>query len=168
MRKTDLFCLRPIIILALSLTIILSGCREVDDVVYSEFSIIDPDGWDPVETLEFSSFPADSATFDNTLYDLRIMVRYDRSFSNRIIPLFVEQTVDGNVIERDSVSLVLYDDKGDPTGKGSLGVFERFTILEHDMPLKEGYSVTLSPLLNKQDSKGILNVGVSLKRSSSL
>lgn len=166
MKNSKSFAGMRLLPLLMVLAAMVGGCREVDNVVYSSFSSIDADGWDPVESFEFSPFPADSATAFNYSYDVRVMVRYDRSATNRKLPLIVEQSVDDAAFRRDSVVFTLFDSEGNPSGDGSLGIYEKELLVAPGTRLSPGYKVNVYSLLNKADSKGILNVGVSLTRTT--
>lgn len=141
-----------------------TGCRETDRYVYSEFAEIGDDGWDPVRTISFSPMPFDSASSAGLPLQVILYVRYDSECHNSMLPVLVEQEMREMPFRRDSVFIKLFDSEGRHTGHGTLGVYEKSVVINEAVVIDSVYRVNLRPLLNKEDSRGILSAGVALRR----
>lgn len=155
----------PLLWLLIFLPCMLYGCREVDNVVSVDFADIEPEGWDPLFTPEFTPHPADTLALARDRYDLWVILRYTRKCRISELPLTVEELSDDEPFMKERATVSLFDNDGTPTGDGKLGIYEKGIRIRSDIALPAEYKITVGHLLNKDDTQGILNVGVMLRRS---
>ena len=118
-----------------------SGCRRVNDTIYSHYADIPADGWNMYDTRCFEPEITDTTLY-GTPVSLTLAVRYDARSPLGEIP-------------------VRYDN-ADPVDPARYGICEHTVTLSHNMPLKRGLSVCLTPLSGKNSSQGLRNVGIKI------
>ena len=123
------------------------GCRRVNDTIYSHYADIPADGWNMYDTRCFEPEITDTTLY-GTPVSLTLAVRYDARSPLGEIP-----------VRYDGFSL---DDNRDPVDPARYGICEHTVTLSHNMPLKRGLSVCLTPLSGKNSSQGLRNVGIKI------
>lgn len=138
-----------------------SGCRRVNDTIYSHYSDIPADGWNIYDTRCF-----EPEITDTTLYgapvSLTLAVRYDARCPSGEIPVRCDIADENGDIRTDTVRLRLFDENAEPIDPARYGICEHTVTLSHNMPLKRGLSVCLTPLSGKNSSQGLRNVGIKI------
>lgn len=153
---------RPIA-LACVLLLVAGSCRRVEQTVYSSFQRAGKNGWDPEEPLVFMPWPADSAETLSRTYRLTLHVRYKSENPIPPLPISILIEDDEGNTHTDTVTVALFDNAGHPLGTGKWGIYMAGDTLMRSLLLQPGFLVTLSPLLPKQSTRGILDVGLSLE-----
>jgi gliding motility-associated lipoprotein GldH len=154
----------PILIgCCIMLLLALSACREVNGVLYSKFYDIPAEGWDPVKTIGYDPWPADSAMAVGD-FDFYACVRY--SGKKTIPPLRCVVTCEdeSGTLAADTITLTLFDAKGEPTGRGRYGIYEISVPIMTGFKLAPGFGADIRSLTPIDDTKGLLSVGTSLCR----
>lgn len=136
-----------------------------DSPAYSHFEKIGPDGWDPADLLMFDPMPADSADAKRCRYDITMIVRYSTRKSIQPLPVVITIDDETGTLLRDTVAATLFDDNGHAVGKGAYGVSEVEIPIAAGATLSEGYQISAAPLLQREYSKGLLNVGVVMRET---
>lgn len=167
MRPKTLLSVSRIILAALFLMLpVMTGCREVNGVVWSEFRDIPDSGWDPSYPLSFDPAPQDS-TKAVGLFDLWLCVRY--SARRPMPPLRIRSVCEdeSGILATDTLSIVTFGPDGDALGRGRYGVCETMLPLMRNFPLHPGFGVDLFSLSDRADSDGVIDIGLILSRKGS-
>lgn len=138
----------------------LSACTENIDTVYSHFEQISSDGWDPADELIFRPDSLYKADRGAGLYMEKLLFRF--SARARIKELPVEITIenlDGPLLT-DTVIVSTIEPCKDMTTGVKYGVRETEITLDSALRVSDGYVVSMLPLAPREDSKGLLCVGV--------
>lgn len=159
---SSLRCLMGWILLCLMTT----ACGKLTPTVYSEFADIEGDGIPQNWEYTFSPVPFDSAEIAAGRFDMAIVVRYSNRCTSKSV-IFDVESISLEHAKPDSVRITipLFATDGTPLGKGNWGVYETADTLAKDIKLAEGYVVSLSSPLDKDATKGILDIGIKLSRS---
>lgn len=153
---------------AISLFMLSCGCGRINSVAYSEFADFGNDGWERMQVLDFAPWPVDSAAAASERYDLVLCVRYSGQCRLSSLPLIIESLSLADGSDRPDtlkVNVPLFDKDGRRRGKGPFTVYEVEQPLARDMKLPAGYDVSISNPLDKESTKGIVNIGMILRRS---
>ncbi|MCM1370164.1 MAG: gliding motility lipoprotein GldH [Candidatus Amulumruptor caecigallinarius] len=142
----------------------LPSCGDISSVAYSHFERIGSEGWDPADILIYEPWPADSAEASAHRYDIELVVRYSSRRRIKDLPLSIVREYENGRQEADTVVLRLFDSGGSPAGDGHYGVYELPSKVESGLRLCEGYSVSVTPLAERNESQGILSVGLLMLR----
>lgn len=141
----------------------ISGCREVNGVLYSKFYNIPAEGWDPVKTIGYDPWPSDSAKAVGA-FDYYACVRYSAKTPMPPLRLVATCEDESGTLATDTITLTLFDAKGNPTGRGQYGIYEISVPIMADFKLRPGFGADLRSLTPKDDTRGLLSVGTSLCR----
>ncbi|MDE6754262.1 MAG: gliding motility lipoprotein GldH [Muribaculaceae bacterium] len=150
----------------IAISFLICGCANITPVEYSEFDYFGregiPSGW----MRDFSPVPADSANFNRRMYDVILTVRYNSRCSSRNIILDIEEFSLSNS-EPDSlrIDMPLFYPDGRPLGIGNLGLYEISDTLRRDIPIQEGYTISVSTPLSSKETSGINAIGIRLSGS---
>lgn len=146
---------------AAALAAVLGACTGLSPVEWSEFASIDPEGWDPLMSVEFVPEPSDSVAGWHTGCDVVLCLRYRAAAAPTRVPLEVlQENADADTLSCRVVDLVLADRYGRPTGHGEHGVYEVRDTLCRDIDMPEGYRVTCSLPQGAAAPRGLLDVGI--------
>ena len=151
------------------MTLILSGCRgkDTDKAVYSDFAEIASDGWAPENVISFEPMPRDSDFSQANRYDLEVVWRVSQRHNVRKFPAVVIIEDESGIISKDTLEIDMTgNNDSDARLRSQLGVSELTMKVDSGFTLKDGYALTLYPLAEKEATKGLLNVGVRLIRTS--
>lgn len=145
-----------------AILLLISGCRRVDNVVYSEFVSFGEEGWNPVRTVEFMPWPLDSVHASSDRYDILVSVRFNPAEAPAALPLLVRQEDnEGNTVT-DTLRIPLRDGDGDPLGRRSLVLYDNSVTFRKDTAITEGFALELVSLLPMEKTKGIKDLGIQL------
>ena len=140
----------------------LSGCVNTHDSG-SEliFQGVSPGGWSPAASIEFvadSVYVAESKGEPN---DVEVIIRYSTMADTETLPIeAVRESYAGREL-RDTLILRLFDNSGNPSGKGTYAVYETSAVIPGEK-LSEGWRILLTPL---SEAKGIHAAGIRLTPS---
>lgn len=142
----------------------LSSCVEIEHPAWSKFAEINSEGWDPVDILVFEPEPYDSLVPPGRRYDFDVVIRSSARSDIQKLPVAVCVEDEDHIIMSDT--LVLFDPAGPSiTSRRNYGVRESSFRLISGQKLSEGFSVSLSPLLDASASRGLLNIGIVMQPS---
>lgn len=152
-------------VIILSITIFsLSSCVEMERPAWSQFAEINSDGWDPVDILIFEPEPYDTLVPPGCRYDFDVVIRSSARSDIQKLPVAVCVEDEDHVIRTDT--LVLFDPTGPAiSSRRNYGVRESSFRLISGQRLSDGFSITLSPLLDASASRGLLNIGIVMQSS---
>lgn len=139
-----------------------AGCRRVDNMSYSEAEQFGADGWDPIRIVEFHPWPGDSVVGPNERFDLTLTLRYNADKAQYEIPILLHQEDDHGAISTDTLRLRLRDIHGNPRGRKSLALYEVNDTVRRGFKLTPGYIVELRNLSDRENTVGVLDVGLTL------
>lgn len=146
------------------LILVINSCgKKSGDVVYSHFETINSSGWDPADVIFFEPWPADSVVTNQSVFSLDMVVRSSSRHELPSFPLQITMEDENGVIKNDTLMIDLNQGNKENT-KENPGIKEIRLNLEQSLMLKEGYAVSISPLTQKSKTKGLLNIGLILKR----
>ncbi|MCB0770735.1 MAG: gliding motility lipoprotein GldH [Flavobacteriales bacterium] len=150
----------------LALTIALLGCSQ-PAVFQADVPV--PDGsWDRTFEPDFEFEISDTVS----KHDVFIDVRHTGDYPFSDLFLFVDLEGPGGRSVRDTVECLLADPSGRWYGKGLGFIFsDRYQAhvlykLNNRFPAPGRYSITLEQAMRTDELKGILDVGISVERSS--
>lgn len=139
------------------LVIFIAGCRKVDNVVYSRIVCFDRNGWDPMVTPAFNPWPGDSTDAVDNPMNVDIVARYSKKCAIESLPLAVETEDETGQLGQDTIILNLKEGKTDP-----FGITEsKYRLLER-YQLRPGFSILLTSLIDREDTEGLLSIGVMM------
>lgn len=143
---------------------ISTGCVEIEHPDWARFAEISGRGWDPDDLLIYEPVRADSLVPPETLYDFKIIMRSATRSQFSQLPMAVTIEDETGVVRADTIII------GGPEGpeldvKRAYGLKETSFILLKEIPLTDGFSITLSSLADPSQSKGLLNVGIEMWKS---
>lgn len=143
-------------------SMLLPGCIDSHMPAWSKFAEVSSSGWDAADLIVFEPAPYDSTLPPETRYDFDLVLRTSTRNKIRRLPVAIEVEDANGSIESDTV--VIWDPDGPKlTSKRTYGVNETKMTLLHGQRLTEGFSITLSPLSDASESRGLLNVGVIMR-----
>lgn len=142
----------------------LTSCKEVKTTAYSDFVAFGSDGWDPVATIDFSPYPADSVITPGERFDLILTLRYSPRNLAQVIPLEITEEDEEGVIATRHVSIPLCDTDGKPRGKKSIALYEVSDTIRSRFPLPDGYSISIQSLSPTENTLCLRNLGMILVR----
>ncbi|MBD5287885.1 MAG: gliding motility lipoprotein GldH [Bacteroides sp.] len=154
--------IRVILLFIASASIIFSGCRRVNNVVWSKYSSIPSEGWDPVNVIPFFPWPVDSVNNPTDRYSLMLSVRFSILSNPSPIHIAVHQEDDEGYSKSDTLTVRLSAPADTPVGKGAYSVYESVDTIDTGLILRPGYSVELQSLSVPDNTKGIMDIGLIL------
>lgn len=153
---------RVLIVILTVFTLLLPGCRRVEGVVWSSYTEIPKEGWDPIHVLGFSPWPEDSVCNPSDRYSLVLSLRFPSRQTLPPITLVVNQEDNERTISSDTIVVHPSAPSVNPFGQGSYGVYETADTIARGLKLSEGYLVELQTLSPQEDTAGLMNVGLTL------
>lgn len=137
-------------------------------VEYSSFIDISGDGIPENRAYVFFPVPADSLSSGIVDYDVILVVRYNSSAKAGSIILDVEElSLRDENPDTIRVSIPLFDDNDEPVGKGNYSIYEAADTLRHGIRIQDGYLLSVSTPLPREETIGIRSIGIILSRSGS-
>ena len=152
-----------ILFIILSAVAILSGCRRVNNVVWSKYVSLPEDGWDPVNVIPFFPWPEDSIANPGDRYSLILSVRFSPINRPSKLHLVMRQDSDEGGESSDTLAVDLLPPQSTPVGRGTYAVYETVDTLLRGIDLKPGYCVELQSLSMTDNTKGIIDIGMILE-----
>lgn len=143
----------------------MTSCIHIDTPAWSHFFKVGEEGWNPEDILVFEPESPDSTGFKNPGYDFTLILRSSsRSHIDRL-PLAVCIEDNNDIIKTDTIMIESSASNG-MVSRNTFGVTETTLDLISDIKVEDGFSITVSPLLNAENSKGLLNVGIEMRESN--
>lgn len=142
----------------------MMSCGAKDGtVVYSHFEDIGSPGWNPADVISFEPFPSDSLINKNDRYKLVLVLRSSSRHDISPFPISVLKEDENGTLSSDTIMI---DPQRNPeiSEREQYGIREITMTIDPKMILTDGYAVSLSPLARQEHTKGLLNVGIIMKR----
>ena len=144
---------------------LLAACGE--DIVYSDYQAVADEGWRRADTLSFTT--AVTAVSGKAL-DFYVDVRHGNDYPYRNLTLAVTSmltTSEDTLTRRDTLRLMLADDKGRWTGEGAINLYHKAAyVATLRADTSATYRFFLRPAMSDSLLKGISDIGVRLSISS--
>lgn len=144
---------------------LLHSCQD-GEVVCHQFQEVNPEGWNPTDTLTFTlpPLPTDSGT---CLVDVFAQTRVVRDYPYRNLTLLVQLAADSICERSDTLRCQLFsegDDKG--TGQGLTRITSSHPLTSY--PLRSGctYTFRVTHLMNSPLLTGVTHVGLRVVAAS--
>ncbi|MDE6007337.1 MAG: hypothetical protein K2G67_07270 [Muribaculaceae bacterium] len=145
--------------------VFMTSCAYIDTPVWSQFHEIGAGGWSPEDIMVFEPESQDSTGFKGHCYDLKLIFRSSSRRQISELPIAVTIEDDEGLIKSDTIVLGARENKSQITSRSKFGVTETTLSLLTDSRVGEGFSVTVSPLLDSESNQGLLNVGLEMRES---
>ena len=149
----------PHALLSIAALLIFSGCSGDNKQVASEFIELGAEGLVADRLYNLESF-YDSLQPPHSSVTPRLVVRYSDSCEADSLILKIETSwLSADSVYDCNLRLPLFDNHGNPQGKGSLGLYEVVEAIPVNVKLEEGlYFSILSP----RSAPGVVSLGVVL------
>lgn len=141
--------------------LLISGCVNSDNVVYSRFKALSDQEWHKGQYLEFE---IDSLVEKDADYDVLLVIRHNDTYKYKTLCVVVEEYMRGEIELADSIDINLVNTDGKWRGKGQYGLYEIVDTLRRDEQLSESYLVSLCHGMKREIVEGITDVGIVVKR----
>lgn len=150
----------------ISVLLTATGCIRLSPVEWSEFASVDPAGWSPMMSAEFTPVPPDSVYPWPGHYDVVVCLRYKADAPQSMLTLTITEECDTSSVPYSRMhEIYLFNESRKPLGRGSYAVYEVADTLHRDFVPPPGYTVTCSLPEGSPSPQGIIDVGVLLRRS---
>ncbi len=151
---------RKILLLLLNSLFLLS-CT--DKVVYSDFTNIDPVGWDKDEPILFS-FPIPDTI---NSYDILFHLRHQDNYPYQNMWLFVTTKEASFAAQTDTIEIFLADERGRWLGDGRNGHIRMPVQYEHNYHFTDTgtYMISVRQGMRSEQLRGVTQLGVELTRT---
>lgn len=138
-----------------------TSCVEIPEAHFSRFADIPeegvPQGWEFV----FNPTESDSAGVISGPHDIVVATRYTKECPSRSIILRIEEfSLAHTTPDTATVEIPLFDDEGNPLGRGIYGIYEISDTIRKGITVADGYSVALSSPLPAEETRGIKALGI--------
>lgn len=139
----------------------IAGCVKQESDA-AQFQAVNSDGWSDVAPAEFTLDSITALRINRKPVDIDIHVRYSVRNAPATLPLVVLQESYMQPATSDTLLLTLRNAQGEPTGKGSYGVYTATHTLRADS-LPDGWRLTLYPPTGAE-ATGIQAVGYAVRK----
>lgn len=130
-------------------------------IEYSQFEMIPEEGIPQNWVYEFNPTESDSLEVISKPHNVVIIVRYSNRCSSQNIFLDIEEISPGRQHpDSTKLQIKLFDENGNPVGKGTYGIFEVADTLRRHSRIDDGYSISVSSPLPQKYTEGIKTIGV--------
>lgn len=147
------------------LALAMMSCNRLPVADYSEFIDIPPSGIPQNRCYDFATTASDSAEVISGRHDAVIAVRYTGRCPSRSIILNIEEfSLSHECPDTIRLELQLFDEKGNPEGKGAYGIYEITDTLHKGIAIPDGYILSFSSPLPDKKTAGIKSIGLILNR----
>lgn len=143
--------------------LLLSGCVNSDDVVYSQFKSLSNQEWNKGHYLEFE---IDSIADAKSNYDVMLVVRHNDTYKYKSMCVVVEEFVQGESETTDSIDIKMSNDEGRWTGRGQYGLYEVIDTLKSNEQLSEHYLISVCHGMRSEIIEGVSDIGVIVKSNN--
>ena len=150
-----------IVIIITAVLISFTGMISCDRAnVYSHAEKIPGYSWDADNIIEFEPYIGDT----ESVYDINMVIRSDRSYPYRNIFLFIKTTSPQGISINDTLEYYLADEKGNWYGSG-LGDINALTVPFKNsvkFPLEGTYTFKVRHGMRAEDLEGITDIGLHI------
>lgn len=141
--------------------LLASACGS--DVIWNNTVPIPDEGWNNLHSIEFHFLPEDSMMLQKyNSGEVTLYIRYNRDCRDRGIQLLLEQESLYSALQSDTLTVQLFDENGEPSGDGFIGVYEKCVNLGR-LPLHEGMRVSVTPI-SSGALKGLTSATLIIRR----
>lgn len=159
MTKSKLILLATLLIAGMAA---MSSCLHVNNVVYSNYALIESSGWSPIRTYFFYPWPVDSIVLPKAKYDLLINIRYSATVRAAEIPIAVKVESGNKTLVSDTIFFQTRAENGRLLGRKELTVYELTDTVLRSFQLKPGTVLSLTTLSSPNNTRGMISVGSTL------
>ncbi|MDE5877050.1 MAG: gliding motility lipoprotein GldH [Muribaculaceae bacterium] len=143
-----------------------SACTRLSPVEWSEFASVDPAGWSPMMSAEFTPLPPDSVYPWPGVYDVVVCLRYKADAPQSVLTLTISEECDTSDVPSTRMQeIYLFNELHKPMGRGSYAVYEVTDTLHRRFSPPPGYTVTCSLPEGSPSPRGVIDIGLLLRRS---
>lgn len=153
-------------ILLVGMVAVCGSCRQIDNIVYSDFMSFGSGGWDPACVLPFSPLPMDSVMDPDERYDLILTLRYSSIGASSDIPLEITEEDENGVTGTRVLKVHLRHDNGKPRGRKGICLYEISDTLRGNFKLPDGYMVEIASLSPASNTVSLRNIGLTLSKTA--
>lgn len=139
---------------------LVAACSQNPFPLWSGFRHVGPDGWDTMETLDFS--PDVGSLAATKCVRPAIAIRHNRELPFSSLRIGIELSDSTGVLSTDTVTLLLADASGRWLGRKTNALTETVDTLPCALDLTPGFTLSLTPVSRESIVPGIVNVGVIL------
>lgn len=170
MKMRNSFFFSISLIMATTMLFLTSSCgnKEHGDTVYSHFSDIASNGWDPAEVIAFEPWPLDSINSKYDTYSIDMIFRVSSRHTVGDFPVALTIEDEDGIVSTDTVMIDLSNKNNSENIREQYGVLELRIPVASDFKLNDGYAVSVSPLAERERTRGLLNVGLIMSRKRNL
>lgn len=128
------------------------------------FERIGSSGWDPSHTVWFEPLLMDSSLVEGATYKIDLIFRFSERHETLPMPVVIEMETPESTLICDTLTLGLKDTKYRIEENRSYGVKELTVPIAGDLKLTSGFALGVHHLMRKDQTRGILNVGIRIYR----
>lgn len=141
--------------------LLLSGCLNSDNILYTNFQSVDEDGWMNNQYIEFQ---LDSVVNQQTDVDVLLVVRYSEDYDYESLCLVKEEIISNYDVKTDTIEIRLADSDGRLIGRGQNGLYEVVDTLHRSLRINDYYSLSLAHGMREKLIEGINDIGIIIKK----
>lgn len=145
---------------------LLHSCQD-SEVVCHQFQEVNPEGWNPTDTLTFTlpPLPTDSGT---CLVDIFAQTRVVRDYPFTNMTLLVELCADdGTPLHRDTIQCQLFDDADDAAGPGFVYLTSDHKLTTYSLSCPHRpHTLRVAHLMRLTMLTGVTHIGVKVVKSA--
>lgn len=153
-------------VLSAAILALTSSCVHIDAPAWSHFYEVGNDGWSPEDILVFEPISEDSTGFHAQSYDFTLILRSSTRHPIERLPVAVTAEDANGAIISDTI-IIDSADKSRIDTRRSFGVTETTLTLMENERVGDGFLITVAPLLEADESRGLLNVGIEMRENGS-
>lgn len=148
------------VVVALCCIFFLSSCDPSG--IYDRNIQVDPEGWAVADKKPFEV----EATDTLALLNFYINLRHTTDYKYRNIFLFVDTFFPDNTQSKDTIEIILADQKGEWFGKGIGDIRSNQVLLKRgfSFPMKGKYKFRIEQGMREPELKEITDVGIRIER----
>lgn len=148
------------VVVALCCIFFLSSCDPSG--IYDHNIQVDPEGWAVADKKPFEV----EATDTLALLNFYINLRHTTDYKYRNIFLFVDTFFPDNTQSKDTIEIILADQKGEWFGKGIGDIRSNQVLLKRgfSFPMKGKYKFRIEQGMREPELKEITDVGIRIER----
>ena len=143
-------------VLLVVISVLLLSCQQ--GVVFTEFRSVGPSGWSADSVLVFAPVLVDSVA----TYDMQLTVRHTDRYAYQNLWMFVDVRQDSLVLRRDTIEVMLANERGEWLGGGVSKYTLPLLYLEGELLKKGGYDILVQQGMREDILRGITDVGLKV------
>ena len=143
-------------VLLVVISVLLLSCQQ--GVVFTEFRSVGASGWSADSVLVFAPVLVDSVA----TYDMQLTVRHTDRYAYQNLWMFVDVRQDSLVLRRDTIEVMLANERGEWLGGGVSKYTLPLLYLEGELLKKGGYDILVQQGMREDILRGITDVGLKV------